>query len=348
MADAEPDRDASHDANVDAAADTDAGEDLPEVAARWERIDLAFGIAEPYVTRALASDADYLYVVVNVEDTPSKSWNILRSRDSGDSWDLVHEMSARAADRPSFFGDLDGVLALVVPAFSEAALLLSDDQGTSWREVANVPAPLNRAAAREGEVILVTGTSSHRTPDGGSTWDPLQPPPTPHIRATRFANQWWAIDAFGGLQNLVGAQTNWNDVSAPAASDLFLHDDRLWLKGVDGALAHSDDGNVWNEVPTPAGDEYGEVYRSPNGAIWLLAHENPTVLYSTIDRGATLADITFDYPRDAEGRLCLARFIATDTHAIAATQGGLFDAPGCTPGADPDGGVYRYALSLEP
>ena len=140
-------------------------------------------------------------------------------------------------------------------------------------------------------------------------------------------------------------ETTWTEAeSGPAGTDLWLHAGQMWLKSNGGGLMTSDEGIAWFDAPTALADQYAQVYPAAGGVHWLLAAEDARRLLMTSDQGRGASDITFNFPQTDNASICLSSFAATTRYAVAATQGGLFDAPGCTPGEDPNAGLYRFAF----
>ncbi len=326
--------------------------------AQWTRVDTNYGLPAPYDTDLLGADATNVYAIVLAQATTPAAWTVLRSADDGDTWSAVRTIPVGGTSvEAAFLGDLDGLLVAAIPTAVGTVTHLSNDQGTTWSVATPVPSQLVQTFARDGDVLLATGFASFRSPDRGTTWQPISGGQTNQTfnRVVRAGGDFWARNSLGSLYRLPDAATTWERVAtAPLnMTGLWLDGGTFWTVGRASFIAplslfSSADGVTWTARPTAQPGAYADAYPVPPGdSPWFLTTDATIEIAShflSADDGASLTDITAGYPRSANGFACVSVYTVTATAAFGATTGGLAGSAGCAPGVDPDAGVYRYTF----
>ena len=326
--------------------------------AQWTRVDTNYGLTAPYKTDLLGADATTLYALVLEQAATPAVWSVLRSADDGDSWSAVRSIpSSGNSVEAAFLGDLDGLLVAALPTTAGTVVHLSENRGTTWTEATPVPSSFILAFARDGDHLLATGYATYRSPDRGVTWQPIGGGMTNQAfpRSVRFAGAFWAATQGGFLHRLPDAATAWEQpAGAPAGVlSIWLDGATLWAKGrasLISPLTHyaTTDGITWTPRAAASPADYRDAYPAPPDADpWFLTSEasiGTATHFLSTDDGVSLTDITTGYPRSSNGYACVSVYTATGTAAVGATTGGVAGASGCTPGTDPDAGVYRYTF----
>ena len=250
---------------------TDAGK-------TWQRIDVA----------AEAPPINTLWLHPGFASTPvclagTGDGRILRSEDGGEKWSCVAQGHAP-------------VLCLAVAGerlyagLHDRGLLVSDDDGHSWRAESDLAArAITRLLPGDGNELLAWGPmeGAWRSTDGGETWMRLRglegsQPLMTLATALSPEGPCLLVGTATGLLRSADRGESWErvlseNVIAVAFSTRFAEDGRAWV-GTDTGdlLASSDSGRTWTPI------------RSPEPGIPLVA---------LAARGETLAAATFDAGR---------------------------------------------------
>lgn len=206
----------------------------------------------------------------------------------------------------------------VIAVGDRGYIVLSDDNGKTWRRAKSPPAPLLTAVefldARYGwavghdSVILATA-------DGGETWTQQFAAPAeqrPLLDVTFVdANVGYAIGAYGAFHETSDGGKTWNERKV-IADDKHLNafvrlpQGRIIILGEAGTILLSrDDGKSWTSVPSPykgslfggvVADDgaviayglRGRIFRSTDGGLAWKAVDNPSV--ATLMGGSKLPD----------------------------------------------------------
>ncbi len=206
----------------------------------------------------------------------------------------------------------------VIAVGDRGYIVLSDDNGKTWRRAKSPPAPLLTAvefpdathgwAVGHDSVILATA-------DGGETWTQQFSAPAeqrPLLDVTFIdANVGYAIGAYGAFYETADGGKTWNDRKV-IADDKHLNafvrlpQGRIIILGEAGTiLVSKDDGKNWTGVPSPykgslfggvVADDgaviayglRGRIFRSTDGGLTWKAVDNPSV--ATLMGGSKLPD----------------------------------------------------------
>ncbi len=174
---------------------------------------------------------------------------ILRTRDGGASWELVH--AAPEAERPLldvWFRDAENGIA--VGAYG--TLLATRDGGTTWnaRPVSAEDFHLNQIAAAADGTLYIAGEAGHlyRSDDHGETWQTLPAPYEGSFFGVLPLSD-GALLAFGLRGKLFRSEDHgatWAPVASGTEATLLagleLGGGRVLVVGLAGALLRSDDG----------------------------------------------------------------------------------------------------------
>lgn len=324
--------------------------------AQWTQIDTNYGLTAPYATDLLGADASTLYALVLAKATNPAVWNVMRSSNDGDSWSSVRTIPSNGAVEATFLNDLDGLLVAAVPNNTETVVHLSEDGGTTWTEATPVPSQLVATFARSSDVLLASGLITYRSTDKGAIWTEIQGTSgSGFARSVHFAGAFWAPDQAGFMYRLADGATTWERLTGSPmnVSGIWIDNGTLWVRGRTSfigqfTLISTTDGVTWTEQTTDQPTAYLEAYpAADDDDPWFLTTEASfasSVHFLSSDDGASLTDITAGYPLDTNDRVCISTYATTATSAIAATTGGISGASGCTPGTDPNAGVYRYTF----
>lgn len=203
-------------------------------------------------------------------------------------------------------------------------VLLSDDQGKSWRQARSVPTVTTLTAvhfidARQGWAVghggVVIGSQ-----DAGETWTllagKLEGPEVLFSVAFRDAQQGLVVGAFGYAATTADGGKTWKRVELAEGEDGERHlnqifkaaDGRWWIAAEGGLLFRSDDGgapwekvalpykgSIWGGMPLKEGSLLvwgmrGHALRSDDGGKTFL--ELPMVTDQSLGGGTQLADGT--------------------------------------------------------
>ena len=179
---------------------------------------------------------------------------ILRTRDGGESWQLVHQ--APEEERPLldvWFRDARNGFAIGAYGY----FLSSEDGGETWasRAISEDDFHLN-ALTPAGErrlFIAAEAGIAYRSDDGGTTWRELSPP---------YAGSWFGVFA--------------------------LDEKRVLLFGLRGHLFRSrDGGESWTRVPTETNATLTGAVRLPSGTILVTGLEG--TLLTSRDEGRSVS-----------------------------------------------------------
>lgn len=311
----------------------------PTAAAQWTRVDTNYGLPDTYATNLVTGTADHLFAAVLAGQPVPDRYVVLRSPDDGDAWEEVFS-GYNGGARGHFFGDLGGVVTLLVRGNGESALLRSSDGGATWAETAaRVPSATLTGAARVGATyVVVGGSTSYRSTDDGATWAAFGSG-QPMGSVVAFGGAFYAGNGIGQVFRLEGDA--WTPVSfgAPFASHLWVDGGRLWAKASVGALYASPDGATWAAQPTAEPAAWGRsIPAAGDGSPWFLhVLTFGQDLFLSPDDGASATSIADGYPRDDNGALCTSNFAVTATAVVGNAWACSFTQP-------ERNGVYRYAL----
>jgi hypothetical protein len=294
----------------------------------------------------VAADEDNVYALVLVGDDEPANWNVLRSNNGGDSWNVIHSTSSAGAVEPSFFGVTDGKLVLAVPAIGQTAVFVSSDQGDSFDELTPVPSAVIATFVIDGNQYLATGGSTHRSTNAGQDWEAISGTSFIGILSAHYyESEFWGLDAGGARYTLANDSTEWGrpDGGPLSATSLWLDEGDLWLKSTGAALFSSSDGVAWTEETTVSASEFDTVLTPASGNNpWLLTAGAPRAHFISSDKGATLDDITEGYPVDENDALCVSTYAVTVSAVYAVTLGGIAGAQGCRASESDTAGLYRF------
>jgi len=221
--------------------------------ATWTQLDLGIG-ANDQVFDVSLDPNDSTTIWAGVADAiGNQPANVLRSTDSGSTWQDVTPPQAPISGRSIAIdpSDSDNIVAAFGGAFGGGAVWVSDDGGATWtNRSAGLPSgsPVN-VAVHTGSRILVGGGQAFgsqflglfESTDGGATWDRLDTPDWP-----------------GALVNDVGI-----DPSDP---------DTVLVASVPGVHRSTDGGSTWSVgVPGTASLSMNSVRFAPGSSSDVLA-----------------------------------------------------------------------------
>jgi hypothetical protein len=316
-------------------------------AQQWEAIHSGFGISgtagTDYAVNMTGFDGTYLYA--NVWHVAERRLRLFRSPDQGTTWQERPDYAAAGGSNLQALTARGGRLYAIHQ--SGGAVLYSDDQGTTWTNVA-AGTTSGGSLARVGQrVIVARGLNLTRvSTDGGATW--ADGPAGVFLNYVTDNGRAYLGLNFAGQLTRSADGTTW---TSPTVSGAFIFTwvwsvgTTFYAKAAAGSVyASTDDGVTWSATATANPTAFSYVYPNASGSAWLLigAPANGTTLLRTTNRAEATADITLNYPKvvGSPTALCTSNFTATTDYAIG-------NAWQCSiqPGNPGGAGLYRFRLT---
>jgi hypothetical protein len=137
--------------------------------ANFDNIGLSFGAEVTYTEAPLVIDSHTF--LLGLQDCGAGSCGILRTTDSGVTWDKKADFGVSHYGAPLWAKDG----SIYWPLGAEGGMVKSTDLGETWTQIvqANIITSTTPVELPDGSVMTIGTDYVVRTTDGGATWDPV-------------------------------------------------------------------------------------------------------------------------------------------------------------------------------
>ncbi|MBD3157953.1 MAG: hypothetical protein GF309_04120 [Candidatus Lokiarchaeota archaeon] len=220
----------------------------------WEAIE--HGYPEATFLDVEFINATHGWVLGELEEHIPTTIIVLGTEDGGDSWQLLYNKSSQYATI------MDVVDEKTIWINGRGRLFYTIDGGQTWNQSSTTK--LNYSMTTVGFINKTHGWTAYHwmlyeTSDGGDTWESvLGWTFNDNLRMMQFLSPQviWAM-GFGGIYHSEDGGETWESTSDRGGwSVSFVSETEGWAIG-DDRLAHTTDGETWEELPVPERTPFG-------------------------------------------------------------------------------------------